>query len=171
MPHMGEGRREGGDRTEPQRRLTVPEAAAELGTTSEGIRSRIKRGTLRTVREGGRVFVILEGAPTGSGAAPSGDRAGDRAELVDELRDRVTFLERELGRRAGEAAELRRIIAALTQRIPHERCEIRLRAVRRTTARPKGPPVRKCRRRKDRQDMVRLLRLGTQYSLRWFPYP
>jgi hypothetical protein len=96
----------------------VAEAAAALGTTSEGVRSRIKRGTLRAVREGGRVLVILDGAPTGLGPAPSGDRAGDRAELVDELRDRVTFLARELERRADEAAELRRIIAALTSRTP-----------------------------------------------------
>ena len=51
--------------------LTVPEAAAELGTTSEGVRFRIKRGTLRTEREVGRVWVILGDAPPRPGAAPS----------------------------------------------------------------------------------------------------
>jgi len=59
---MGEGRRVDGARAETKRRLTVPEAAAELGTTSEGVRSRIKRGTIETERESGRVWVILEGA-------------------------------------------------------------------------------------------------------------
>jgi hypothetical protein len=107
-----------GARAETKRRLTVPEAAAELGTTSEGVRSRIKRGTIETERESGRVWVILEGATPRQDAAPTEDRAGDRAELVDELRDRVTFLEAELERRADEAGELRRIIAALTSRIP-----------------------------------------------------
>ena|SRR5215218_4948384 len=45
-------------------------------------------------------------------------RPGDRSELVGEMRDWIAFLERELERRAGGAAGLRRIVAALTQRIP-----------------------------------------------------
>jgi hypothetical protein len=122
---VGEGSREDGDRAGIRRRLTVPEAAAELGTTSEGVRSRIKRGTLETERESGRVWVILkvapprqDAAPPRSDAAPTEGRAGDRAELVEEMRDRIASLERELERRADEAGELRRIIAALTSRIP-----------------------------------------------------
>jgi hypothetical protein len=118
MGRVGEGSREDGDRAGIRRRLTVPEAAAELGTTSEGVRSRIKRGTIETERDSGRVWVILEGATPRQDAAPTGDRAGDRAELVDELRDRVRFLEGELERRGEAEAELRRIVAALTQRIP-----------------------------------------------------
>jgi hypothetical protein len=39
---------------------------------------------------------------------------GDRANLVSELRERVAFLERQ----GASEAELRRIIATLTQRIP-----------------------------------------------------
>ncbi len=118
---MGEGRRQDGDRAGIRRRLTVPEAAAEIGTTSEGVRSRIKRGTLETERESGRVWVILEGAPPRPDAAPPGPDAaqmGDRAELVEELRARVAFLEGEIERRGASEAELRRIIAALTSRIP-----------------------------------------------------
>jgi hypothetical protein len=105
------------DKAETGRRLNVTEAAAELGTTVEGVRSRIKRGTLRTERESGRVFVIVEDRPDADPRRPGADQTTDRA-LVDELKDRVAFLERELERRGEAEAELRRIIAALTQRIP-----------------------------------------------------
>jgi len=110
------------DRAETGRRLTVPEAAAELGTTSEGVRSRIKRGTLRTERESGRVWVILDAPPQPDqlrpGGAPPGDRAADRAELVDELRERVAFLERELETRTEENRRKDHLLAAALERIP-----------------------------------------------------
>jgi SAM-dependent methyltransferase len=47
---------------EPQanhERLTVAQAAASLGITEGAVRSRIKRGTLPTTKEGGTVFVLL----------------------------------------------------------------------------------------------------------------
>src|SRR5215203_3121447 len=110
------------DRAATGRRLTVPEAAAELGTTSEGVRSRIKRGTLRTERESGRVWVILDAPPQPDqlrpGGAPPGDRAADRAELVDELRERVAFLERELETRTEENRRKDHLLAAALERIP-----------------------------------------------------
>src|SRR5215211_2872951 len=109
---------EGGDKAETGRRLTVREAAAELGTTSEGVRSRIKRGTLRTERESGRVWVILDTDQPRPGGAPTGDRAADRAELVDELRERVAFLERELETRTEENRRKDHLLAAALERIP-----------------------------------------------------
>src|SRR5215208_1947588 len=122
---MTEGRREDGARAETGRRLSVAEAASELGTTSEGVRSRIKRGTLQAERESGRVWVILEGAPPRPGAAPPqpdaappGDRAGDRTELVDELRARVSSLERQLDLERDANRENRRLLAAALERIP-----------------------------------------------------
>jgi hypothetical protein len=107
-----------GDKAETGRRLTVPEAAAELGTTSEGVRSRIKRGTLRTERESGRVWVILDTDQPRPGGAPTGGRAADRAELVDELRERVAFLERELETRTEENRRKDHLLAAALERIP-----------------------------------------------------
>jgi hypothetical protein len=107
-----------GDKAETGRRLTVPEAAAELGTTSEGVRSRIKRGTLRTARESGRVWVILDTDQPRPGGASTGDRAADRAELVDELRERVAFLERELETRTEENRRKDHLLAAALERIP-----------------------------------------------------
>jgi hypothetical protein len=63
---MGNVRRPGGDQAATDqatgRRMTVPEAADALGILQDAVRSRIKRGTLATVRDGGRVFVALGGA-------------------------------------------------------------------------------------------------------------
>src|SRR5215208_686907 len=115
---MTEGRREDGARAETGRRLSVAEAASELGTTSEGVRSRIKRGTLQAERESGRVWVILEGAPPQPDAAPPGDRTGDRTELVDELRARASSLERQLDLERDANRENRRLLAAALERIP-----------------------------------------------------
>jgi chromosome segregation ATPase len=104
------------DRTHPIRRTTVSEAAEILGISAEAVRGRIRRGTLRVEREGGRVYVLLEKAPedrtTADQSRTTDDRPGDRTDLlIAELQDRVRSLE-EANR------ENRRIIAALTSRIP-----------------------------------------------------
>ena len=113
---MAEGRTE--DQTETEQRLTVPQAAEVLGITSEAVRTRIARDTLRSVRVGGRVFVLLDPDVTQPNTEQTDDITGNQTELVDELRSRVAFLEAELERRGAAEAELRRIVAALTQRIP-----------------------------------------------------
>ena len=96
-----------------RRRATVPEAAQLLGISVEAVRSRIKRGTLESVKEGGRTYVLLDAAQM----RPVSDQSLGR-ELIDELRDRVRSLERRLDEERVSSAELWRIIAALTQRIP-----------------------------------------------------
>lgn len=115
---MGAGGIPGGDQSHTRRQLTVAQAADALGVTVDAIRSRIKRGTIEHVRESGRVYVILgddQDAPnTDQGTDQVSDQGGgqgSRDELLEELRDRVRYLE--------EAnSENRRIIAALTSRIP-----------------------------------------------------
>jgi hypothetical protein len=75
------------------------------------VRMRVKRGTLPSTREGGRLYVLLYTEPTPEPGRPH-DRTHDRtSELIDTLREQL-----EAERRANE--ENRRIIAALTQRIP-----------------------------------------------------
>jgi hypothetical protein len=111
---VGEGRKENTDQTGFKRRFSVPEAAHVLGISPEAVRTRLSRGTLDSVRDGGRVFVLLDHDIT----SPNQDISGDQTALVESLRDQVAFLQRELERRADEAGELRRIIAALTSRIP-----------------------------------------------------
>ena len=106
----------GEDRTPPQRRTTVAEAAEILGISAEAVRGRIRRGTLSVERESGTVYVLLEEAEqdrtTADQPRTTGDQPDDRTDLlITELQDRVRSLE-EANR------ENRRIIAALTSRIP-----------------------------------------------------
>jgi excisionase family DNA binding protein len=48
------------DPSEIQQRLTVKEAADALGISSDAVRTRIQRGTLRSIHERGRVWVVLD---------------------------------------------------------------------------------------------------------------
>src|SRR5215208_7730963 len=105
-----------GDRTGGERRTTVSEAAAILGISAEAVRGRIRRGTIPVEREGGTVYVLIEGTErnrtTDDQSRTTGEQPSDRTDLlIAELQDRVRSLE-EANR------ENRRIIAALTSRIP-----------------------------------------------------
>jgi len=111
---MGERRLTGND-PPTNHHSTVARAADRLGITEAAVRGRIKRGTLGSYRESGKVYVILGGgeSPTNRDAPHDvpHDAPRDQSELVEELRDRVRALE-EANR------ENRRIIAAPTSRIP-----------------------------------------------------
>jgi hypothetical protein len=100
-------------------KLTVPEAACSLGISPEAVRNRLSRGTLKSVKEAGTVYVLLEGdRPQHISDIPT-DRPPDISrELVEELRDRVRSLEDKLQQANDRDRENRRIIAALTSRIP-----------------------------------------------------
>jgi hypothetical protein len=104
-------------------RLTVPEAAQALGISPEAVRNRLSRGTLKSVKESGTVYVLLEtDRPRHTGDIPI-DRPRDiHAELLEELRKRVSYLERLLEEeREARTDERRRhdtLMAQLMQRIP-----------------------------------------------------
>jgi hypothetical protein len=100
------------DPTANQQRLTVHDAARKLGISEDAVRMRIKRGTLSSDKEGGRLYVLLDAEPT---TEPTTDRTD---ELIEELRGRVQSLEDQLGQERDANRENRRIIAALTSRIP-----------------------------------------------------
>jgi hypothetical protein len=105
------------DNTDPsgiQQRLTVKEAAAALGISSEAVRTRIQRGTLRSIHERGRVWVVLGPDETRSNT----DRTVDQTELVHELRARVAFLEGQLKIRTEENRRKDHLLAAALERIP-----------------------------------------------------
>jgi excisionase family DNA binding protein len=92
-------------------RVTVSEAAELLGITVEAVRMRIKRGTLRSERQAGRVFVLLgQDQPT--------DRPDEPNALISQMQSRIDSLERQLEEAAERDRENRRIIVALTSRIP-----------------------------------------------------
>ena len=110
---MGEDRT--GQPNPTNQRVTVPEAAEQLGITAEAVRMRIKRGTLRSERQAGRVFVLLgQAQPT---EQPT-DRPDEPNALISQMQDRIDSLERQLEEAAERDRENRRIIVALTSRIP-----------------------------------------------------
>jgi TolA-binding protein len=122
MPLVGEEHRTyrwGGDQTAPKRRFTVAEAAEVLQLSAEAVRSRIKRGSLQSVKEGNTVYVLLDADQ----ARPSYAQTSDQTTaLIANLQDQVAYLRGELARREETHLEESRrkdsIIAALTQRIP-----------------------------------------------------
>jgi excisionase family DNA binding protein len=92
-------------------RVTVQDAARLLGISEGAVRARIHRGTLETERDGGTVYVRIDAEDTPK-------ERTEQTELVQALREHNTTLERQLNAEREASAELRRIIAALTQRIP-----------------------------------------------------
>ncbi len=94
-----------------RRRLTINQAAEQLGVTVDAVRGRIKRGTIAHVRESGRVYVLIAADELRPGYDQDADHPDDRTDaLIAKLQDRVRSLE-------DANRENRRIIAALTSRI------------------------------------------------------
>jgi excisionase family DNA binding protein len=96
------------DRTE---RLTVRQAAERLGISAEAVRQRIKRDTLRHVKDAGTVYVLFD-------TRQDADRTTGQALIVARLDSEVAYLRQQLEQANERDRENRRIIAALTQRIP-----------------------------------------------------
>jgi len=99
------------------RRATLSEAAELLGISKGAVRQRVRRRTLRSDKgEDGRVYVYVD--PTADAVHHTAPPAPLRAELVDELRDRIRYLERQVEQANERDHETRRVILALTSRIP-----------------------------------------------------
>jgi excisionase family DNA binding protein len=100
-------------------RLTVAEAAERLGVTQDAVRKRMARGTIRHVREDGRLYVYLDTFERASKTVQDEGR-DDASNTVQDvgqdryiaaLEDQVQFLRRELERKDA-------ILLRLTERIP-----------------------------------------------------
>jgi hypothetical protein len=117
----------------PTERVTVAEAAQLLGMSAEAVRMRVKRGSLKSAKIKGTVYVLMDaeqtrpnidqtGGDSNMGSERTDEQTRDRTALVDVLRSEVDFLREELKRREEVHAEESRrkdtIIAQLTQRIP-----------------------------------------------------
>jgi len=99
-----------------RRRYTVREASELLRISQHAIRQRIWRNTLESTKGAdGRVYVLLEQDPEPSGEV-SGEQSG--VDLVQMLREHNQGLREQLAEAHAANRENRRIIAALTQRIP-----------------------------------------------------
>jgi hypothetical protein len=94
--------------------VDLREAAELLGTSTEAVRKRATRGSLRSDRHGGRVVVWVDDDRTEGGR----EAEVDGGPLVEMLTDQVAYLRSQLDQEREANRENRRIIAALTQRIP-----------------------------------------------------
>jgi hypothetical protein len=97
-----------------ERRLTLQDAAQQLGITPDALRQRIRRGQYHSKKEDGRVYVYLNLDRTET----EHNVQVESNALISEIQARVQLLEQELERAHERDRENRRIIAALTQRIP-----------------------------------------------------
>lgn len=120
-----------------RRRLTVSEAAEELAISAEAVRSRVKRGTLRSTKEGGTVYVLLPCTQTSQGAdqtttehdrtnaqtSPERNQANDQTEprlddqveLIESLREQVAYMREQLAEEREARRRADTIMAQLSQ--------------------------------------------------------
>ena len=97
------------------RRVTVAEAAALLGITQDAVRKRIERNKIEHERgQDGRLYVFVDPSETVRDTSAGHESSA----LISEMRDRIESLERLLEQANERDRENRRIIAALTSRIP-----------------------------------------------------
>src|SRR5215212_3494257 len=110
-------------------RLTVPEAAEVLGISPEAVRNRLSRGTLKSEKEKGTVYILLQTDRSQSTANTAndtsrytGDRStditGDPTSLISAKEETIRLLSEQLEAERAASAELRRIVAGLVQRVP-----------------------------------------------------
>lgn len=107
--------------------ITVANAARILGVSKQAIRQRIYRDTIPHRKDpDGTVFVRItehnhetNGEINSESYAENIGHAEDVShELINELRDRIVFVERQLEQANERDRETRRIIAGLVQRVP-----------------------------------------------------
>jgi hypothetical protein len=128
---VGEGRLTD-DESSSNRRLTVPQAAQALGITEGAVRGRLKRGTLRSHREAGTVYVVLEGSPSAVHRDESVDSPTEQSELVEELRrtnkllrEVITTRDEEIRRRDTIIMNMTEAMKALNPPAPEDSSEAR----------------------------------------------
>jgi len=100
-------------------RITTAEAARRLGITEGAVRKRAQRGKiLHEHDEDGRLWVWLPPGETRR-VSPRDKPGQSRDErYITSLEDQVEYLRDQLDQERNASAELRRIVAGLTQRIP-----------------------------------------------------
>ncbi len=87
-----------------------------LRLSVDAIRKRVQRGTIPYEKDpAGRVTILLDTVETVQDITGHGQ---DAERLLEDLRDQVAFLRRELEARTEEARRKDHIIMSLTQRVP-----------------------------------------------------
>jgi hypothetical protein len=103
------------------RRVTVAEAARMLNVSADAVRSRVQRGTLDSIKVDGAVYVLLDAdqvRPSTVGPDDQTPLIESLQALVQSLQDQTAYLREQLDQERKVNRENRRIIAALTQRLP-----------------------------------------------------
>ena len=110
----------------------MPQAAQALGITEGAVRGRIKRRTLRSHREAGTVYVVLEGGPSAVNRDKPVNSPTDQPELVGELRrtnellrDVITTRDEEIRRRDTIIMNMTEAMKALNPPAPEDSSEAR----------------------------------------------
>jgi excisionase family DNA binding protein len=96
-------------------RLTVAEAADRLGITKEAVRKRIHRGTLHADKAADgtvMVYVPPSGTPGGTPSSPERDL------LYEEMRERISYLERQVEEEREARRRADTLLARLMDRVP-----------------------------------------------------
>jgi hypothetical protein len=93
------------------RRVDVKQAAEALGISSEGIRQRIRRGSLESEKgTDGRVYVFLEDEDLdGTSSEPNTD------EVLTRMEDEIAFLRQELATRDEEIRRRDAVLLSLSE--------------------------------------------------------
>jgi DNA-binding Lrp family transcriptional regulator len=101
------------------RRIPLREAADALGVSKDALRQRIRRGTLDSDKGGdGRVYVYLDPSAYGYLDPSAGAARPGAGGVVDELRDRVRYLERQVEEERDARRRADTLLARLMDRIP-----------------------------------------------------
>lgn len=105
------------EREPTEERLTVAEAADRLGISEDAVRSRLKRGTLRSVRESGAVFILLGGGVRQDRPATDETTSQRPTDPKDEL---IAVLREQLAAEREANRENRRLLLAALERPQRE---------------------------------------------------
>lgn len=98
--------------------VDLREAAELLSTSTEAVRKRATRGSLRSERHDGRVVVWVDDVRTEGGREAQGEASADGGALVEALTEQVSYLKAQLDIRTEELREHRRLLAGLIERVP-----------------------------------------------------
>lgn len=103
-----------------QDRLTIQEAALRLGVKEDAVRKRIQRGSLKHEKtEEGRVFVWVDAVPDATQAtAQATYQDASQGALLAAKDETIAALQEQLAQANERDRENRRIIVALTSRVP-----------------------------------------------------
>ncbi len=99
--------------------VDLREAAELLGTSTEAVRKRATRGSLRSEkRDDGRVVVWVDDDRTEGGREAQGEASANGGALVEVLTEQVLYLKAQLDIRTEELRRKDHIIAGLVERVP-----------------------------------------------------